>query len=75
MVKFFQIILANLIRSGKVIVETPNLDIDELRKAVRSEAEAMLQEIEGIVFEEEMADAEKVEWSQNRLEEGTIFCP
>ena len=73
--KYFQIILANLIRSGKVVVETPNLDLAELRKAVRSEAEAVLQEIEGIVFEEEMTDAEKVEWIQNRLEEGTIFCP
>ncbi len=33
-----QLVLSTLIRNGKVIVETPDLDMDELRKVVRSRA-------------------------------------
>ena len=29
--KLFQIVLANLIRGGKVTVELPNIDLDKLR--------------------------------------------
>lgn len=63
-----QTVLATLIQNGKVTVETPGIDLEELRRAVRNEAEQTLEEIRGVVFEEEMTDAEKVEWLQNRLE-------
>lgn len=62
-------VLANLIRQGKVTLEVPNLDMDELRKAVWNEAEQTLDEIRGVVYEEEMTDEEKVRWIQNRLEQ------
>ena len=64
-----QFVLATLIRNGKVTVETPNLDMDELRKAVWNDAMATLEEIQGVVCEEKMTAAEKVEWIQKRLEE------
>ena len=44
-------VLSNLIRQGKVTLEVPNLDMDELRKAVWNEAEQTLDEIRGVVFE------------------------
>lgn len=62
-----QIVLANLIRRGKVTVEIPNFDMDKLREAMWNEAEQTLWDIKGIVYEEEMTDAEKVEWIQKRL--------
>ena len=62
-----QSVLSALIQNGKVTVETPDLDMDELRKAVRGRAEDTLEEIEGIVCEEGMTDAEKVAWIQKRL--------
>ena len=61
-------VLSNLIRQGKVTLEVPNLDMDELRKAVWNEAEQTLDEIRGVVYEDEMTDEEKVRWIQNRLE-------
>ena len=62
-----QFVLSTLIRNGQVTVETPELDMDELRKAVENGAAGALEEIRGIVCEEEMTDEEKVEWIQNRL--------
>ena len=62
-------VLSNLIRQGKVTLEVPNLDMDELRKAVWNEAEQTLDEIRGVVYEEEMTDEEQVRWIQNRLEQ------
>lgn len=62
-----QFVLSTMIRNGKVTVEVPDLDMDELRKAVETRATSVLEEIKGIVCEEEMTDAEKVEWIQKRL--------
>ncbi len=64
-----QLVLSTLIRNGKVTVETPDLDMDELRKVVQNRAEQKLREIEGIVFEEEMTDGEKVRYLQELLED------
>lgn len=64
-----QYILALLIRNGKVTVETPDLDMEELRKAVDGRAVRTLELIEGIVFEEALTDREKVESIQKELEE------
>ncbi len=68
--KTLRAVLAYLIRQGKVTVEIPNFDMDKFREAVRSEAGQMLEEVEGIVWAEEMTDHEKMEWIQNRLEKG-----
>lgn len=63
-----QFVLSTLIRNGKVTVELPDINMDELRQAVENRAEWTLEEIKGIVHEEEMTDAEKVAWIQERLE-------
>lgn len=64
-----QFVLSTLIRNGKVTVETPELDMDELRRAVDGRAVGTLERIEGIVFEEALTDREKVERIQKELEE------
>lgn len=63
-----QTVLANLIRSGKVTVEIPNLDMDELKKAVWNEAVDTLEAVKDIVWADEMTDTEKVVWIQERLD-------
>ncbi len=63
-----QFVLSTLIRNGKVTVEIPDINMDELRQAVENRAEWALGEIKGIVYEEDMTDAEKVAWIQKRLE-------
>ena len=60
-------VLSAMIRNGKVIVETPNLDLDELRRAVQNDSEMTLEEIEEVVYDEHMTDAEKVEWIRKRM--------
>lgn len=66
--KIFQVVLSNLIRSGKVVVETPNLDLTELRNATRDYATELLDEMEGILYEDAMTDGEKVAEIQKLLE-------
>jgi hypothetical protein len=65
-----QFVLSTLIRNGKVTVETPDINMDELRRAVDTRAAAALEEIRDIVCAEEMTDTEKVGWIQKRLELG-----
>ena len=55
-----QFVLSTLIRNGKVTVETPDINMDELRRAVDTRAAAALEEIRDIVCAEEMTDTEKV---------------
>ena len=65
-----QFVLSTLIRNGKVTVETPDINMDELRRAMDTRAAAALEEIRDIVCAEEMTDTEKVGWIQKRLELG-----
>ena len=65
-----QFVLSTLIRNGKVTAETPDINMDELRRAVDTRAAAALEEIRDIVCAEEMTDTEKVGWIQKRLELG-----
>ena len=64
-----QYVLSILIRNGKVTVETPDLHMDELYQAVDTRVVRTLEEIRGVVYEEEMTDEEKVRWIKNRLEQ------
>ena len=63
-----QFVLSALIRNGKVTVEIPELDMDELRRAVENRAVDMLERVRGVVYEEEMTDGEKVAWLREYLE-------
>ena len=66
--KILQVVLSNLIRAGKVTVETPNLDMSKLSDAVWNYALEVLEEIEESAYKEAMTDAEKVERIQECLE-------
>ena len=61
--KQLDMILANMIRSGKVTVEIPG--IEHIEAAMQEESRQMLWEIAGIVFsdemEEDLASSEEVE--------------
>ena len=63
----FRAIQSTLIRNGKVVVETPELDLEGLKRAVESDAQTTLEEIEEVVRGEGMTDTEKVEWIKNRM--------
>ena len=56
--KQMDIILSNMIRSGKVKVEIPG--IEHIEAAMLEESRRMLWEIAGIVFSDEMEDGEKI---------------
>ena len=45
----FRAILSTLIRNSKVVVETPGLDLEGLKRAVESDAQTTLEEIEEVV--------------------------
>ena len=63
-----QFVLSTLIRNGKVTVETPDINMDELCRAVENRAERALDEIKGVVWAEELTDTEKVAWIRERLD-------
>ncbi len=71
--KLFQIVLANLIRGGKVTVELPNIDLDKLRGATRHYYESLLEQIQGILYADDMTDGEKLAEIQTLVEQGEEF--
>ena len=66
--KQLDIMLANLIRNGRVTVDIPG--IEHIEAAFRQESRRMLEAVEAVVFSEEMADGEKIARLKERLEEG-----
>lgn len=64
--KQLDIILANMIRSGKVTMEIPG--IEHIEAAMRERSRQMLWEIAGIVFSDEMEDGEKIACLREMLE-------
>lgn len=58
--KWIQIILADYIRRGKVTVDIPGLDTEELSKAMRGEADRLLRAVMAAAFNEALSDKEKV---------------
>ena len=67
--KIANIILAELIRGGKVTVDIPGLDMDRLEKAIHGQSEQLLRTVAGIVFEDESgaSDSEKIKCLQELL--------
>ena len=49
--KLLQNTLANLIRSGKVTVDIPNLDMDQLTQFLYSESAQTLRDIASVAYE------------------------
>ena len=68
-------VLAELIRSGKVTVEIPNLDMEQLKAYLYNESRQTLQDISYLVYEEELTDAAKIKCIRERLEHNTSMYP
>ena len=64
--KKLELILANMIRSGRVTVEIPG--IEHIEAVMQEESRKMLWEIAGIVFSDEMEDGEKIACLREMLE-------
>ncbi len=62
-------VLADVIRKGEVSVNFPEVDIDELQRAIHTEAQATLHQIAYIVYNEEIGPEEKVTALQDILDE------
>ncbi len=58
--KIVNTILAELIRQGKVTVDIPGLDAEELKRLADGEAQRVLRKIAGILGCEEITDSEKI---------------
>ncbi len=58
--KIVNTILAELIRQGKVTVDIPGLDAEELKRLADGEAQRVLRKIAGILGCDELSDSERV---------------
>ncbi len=58
--KYLDILLANLIRTGEVTVNIPGLDMDELRRLADGEAQRVLRKIAETLGCDELTDGEKI---------------
>jgi len=66
--KILGIVLANLLRSGKVTVEVPGLDMNKLIAELHDPFYEAIQDIAWSVYEGEESDAEKLKYIQEVLE-------
>ena len=65
--KLLQNTLANLIRSGKVTVDIPNLDMDQLTQFLYSESAQPLRDIASVAYDDDLSPADKIDIIQDRL--------
>ena len=65
--KLLQNTLANLIRSGKVTVDIPNLDMDQLTQFLYSESAQTLRDIASVAYGDDLSPADKIDIIQDRL--------
>ena len=65
--KLLQNTLANLIRSGKVTVDIPNLDMDQLTQFLYSESAQTLRDIASVAYDDDLSPADKIYIIQDRL--------
>ena len=65
--KLLQNTLANLIRSGKVTVDIPNLDIDQLTQFLYSESAQTLRDVASVAYDDDLSPEDKIYIIQDRL--------
>ena len=65
--KLLQNTLANLIRSGKVTVDIPGLDMDQLTQFLYSESAQTIRDIASVAYDDDLSPADKIYIIQNRL--------
>ena len=67
MMNWTQLVLADLIRRGKVTVDIPGMDMDRLCEAISNPDRKVLDEIRRLVSHDDLTDREKVEAIQAHL--------
>ena len=65
--KLLQNTLANLIRSGKVTVDIPNLDMDQLTQFLYSESAQTRRDVASVAEYDDLSPADKIDIIQDRL--------
>ncbi len=65
--KLLQNTLANLIRSGKVTVDIPNLDMDQLTQFLYSESAQTLRDVASVAYDDDLSPEDKIYIIQDRL--------
>ena len=65
--KLLQNTLANLIRSGKVTVDIPNLDMDQLTQFLYSESAQTLRDVASVAYDDYLSPEDKIYIIQDRL--------
>ena len=65
--KLLQNTLANLIRSGKVTVDIPNLDMDQLTQFLYSESAQTLRDVASVAYDDDLPPEDKIYIIQDRL--------
>ena len=59
--------LANLIRSGIVTVDIPNLDMDQLTQFLYSESAQTLRDVASVAYDDDLSPEDKIYIIQDRL--------
>ena len=65
--KLLQNTLANLISSGKVTVDIPNLDMDQLTQFLYSESAQTLRDVASVAYDDDLSPEDKIYIIQDRL--------
>ena len=65
--KLLQNTLAHLIRSGKVTVDIPNLDMDQLTQFLYSESAQTLRDVASVAYDDDLSPEDKIYIIQDRL--------
>lgn len=68
-----QMVLSQLIRDGKVTVDIPDLDMEQLVNAVKNQSAWTLNCIAGYILDEELTDSEKVDCIRRELEQSGVL--
>jgi len=67
--QYVYILLARLIREGRVRVDIPAVDMDHLAEICRDRNEELLMDLQETLYSEELSDNEKLETMRQIFEE------
>ena len=65
--KRVNVVLSNLIQNGRVIVDIPG--VEHIERAFQAESVHLLNDVERVVYSDEMCDGEKIAFHEKLLAE------
>lgn len=65
--RLFNLLVAQAIRNGDIIVHTPDLDLEELERILHDRMMESMRRIAQVVYCDEMTDQEKVELLKDEM--------